>query len=229
MKEQFKNDLQKDPEDLEREADDARENLEGTVDKLMHQLSPKELIDRGIAMVRKTGDVDFIRKVVNRVETNPIPTALAGVGLIWLMTASSSPKSPSVDASEGTRGVAERTREAGHKVAEGARSGLRDARNGYSELLNEQPLLIGALALAAGAALGALLPRTSVENRAMGDWSDKGADAIKEKAEEKLQDLQGTSSPDRAGPSDASAYDTPPPPASPGTGRESGNTHHGTI
>ena len=222
IKEQFKNDLHKDPEDLEREADDARANLEGTVDKLMHQLSPRELIDRGITMVRNTGDINFVRNVINRVESNPVPTALAGVGLIWLMTASSSPTPPS-------HALAERTREAGHKVAEGTRSGLREASNGYSELLNEQPFLIGALALAAGAALGALLPRTSVENRAMGDWSDKGADAIKEKAEEKLQDLQGTSSPDRADPSDASAYDTPPPPASPGTGRESGNTHHGTI
>jgi hypothetical protein len=220
IKEQFKNDLHKDPEDLEREADDARANLEGTVDKLMHQLSPRELIDRGITMVRNTGDINFVRNVINRVESNPVPTALAGVGLIWLMTASSSPRSPS-------HAVAERTREAGHKVAEGARSGLRDARSGYSQLFNEQPLLIGALALAAGAALGALLPRTSTEDRAMGEWSNRGTDALKEKAEEKLQDFQGTSSPDRADRDAASAYDMPP--ASPGTGREPGNTHHGTI
>jgi ElaB/YqjD/DUF883 family membrane-anchored ribosome-binding protein len=222
IKEQFKNDLQKDPADLAREADGARENLEGTVDKLMHQLSPKELIDRGIAMVRNTGDLDFVRNVINRVETNPIPTALAGVGLIWLMTASSSPTPPS-------HALAERTREAGHKVAEGTRSGLREASNGYSELLNEQPFLIGALALAAGAALGALLPRTSVEDRAMGEWSDKGADAIKDKAEEKLQDLQGKPSTDGANFNDAAAYDTPPPPASPGAGGAPDNTYHGTI
>ncbi|MCL7945384.1 DUF3618 domain-containing protein [Marinobacter sp. ATCH36] len=275
-KEQFKNDLKKDPADLEREADGAREDLEGTVDKLMHQLSPTELLNRGISMVRNTGDVDFIRNLVNRVESNPIPTVLAGVSLIWLITASSSPNSSSRGSAERTRDAAERTREAGHKVAEGAsdvmhrvrdsgrhtaenaRSGLRDAREGYTQLLREQPLLVGILAVAAGATLGALLPRTSTEDRVMGDWSDRGTDAIKEKAEEKLQDLQGKASPDSA-----ESYDTPaggmpsakttnkttssstggedapaatgagqsaapPPPASPGSGSDSGKTHGGT-
>lgn len=250
-KEQFKSDLQKDPSDLEREADGARKDLEGTVEKLMHQLSPRELINRGVEMVRNTGDVDFVRNLVNRVESNPIPTVLAGVGLIWLATASSSSKTSSHD-------VARRTREAGHKVAEGAtdamhrvqdggrhtaesaRNGLRSARDGYNQLLTEQPLLIGALAMAAGAALGTLLPKTSTEDRVMGDWSDKGSDAIKEKAEEKLQDLQGKSSSDSSGRDDAPASGddssdgkgpgpsaAPPPPTSPGTARDSGNSHRG--
>ncbi|MFN2361621.1 MAG: DUF3618 domain-containing protein [Marinobacter sp.] len=256
-KEQFKNDLNKDPEDLKREADDAREDLEGTVEKLMHQLSPKELLNRGIEMVQNTGDVDFVRNLVNRVESNPIPTVLAGVSLIWLITASSSPNSSSRGAAERTRDAAERTRDAGHKAAKGARSGLRDAHDGYTHLLSEQPLLVGVLAVAAGAALGALLPRTSTEDRVMGEWSDRGTDAFKERAEEKLQDLQGKASPDSAG-----SYDTPaggmpsakatnkaasgskvgedapagtgpgpsaapPPPASPGSSSDSGKTHGG--
>lgn len=275
-KEQFKNDLKKHPADLEREADSVREDLEGTVDKLMHQLSPTELLNRGISMVRNTGDVDFVRNLVNRVESNPIPTVLAGVGLIWLITASSSPKSSSHSVAERTRDAADRTRVAGHKVAEGAsdvmhkvrdsgrhtaqsaRGGLRDAGKRYTQLLDEQPLLVGVLAVAAGAALGALLPRTSTEDRVMGEWSDRGADAIKEKAEEKLHDLQGKASPDSADSYDApaggmpsakttnktasgatggedapagtgaGASAAPPPPASPGAGRDSGKTHGGT-
>ncbi|KPQ30001.1 MAG: hypothetical protein HLUCCX14_02675 [Marinobacter excellens HL-55] len=122
---------------------------------------------------------------------------------------------------------------------------LSDSKKGLSRLLSavvvfEQPLLIGALAMAAGAALGTLLPKTSTEDRVMGDWSDKGSDAIKEKAEEKLQDLQGKSSSDSSGRDDAppSGDDSsdgkgpgpsaaPPPPTSPGTARDSGNSHRG--
>lgn len=218
-KEQFKNDLHRDPEDLEREADSVREDLEGTVNKLMHQLSPSELINRGISMFRNTGDFDFVRNLVSRVENNPIPTVLAGVSLIWLMSASSQPSASREKLSSATSSLkstshdaAERTREAGHQVAAGAsgvmhrvsdasrhtaesaRTGLRNAREGYTEMLREQPLLVGVLAVAAGAALGALLPRTSAEDRVMGELSDRGADALKEKTEEKLQESQGRAS-----------------------------------
>lgn len=237
-KEQFKSDLQKDPEDLEREADSVREDLEGTVDRLMQQLSPSELLDRGISMLRNTGDYDFVRNLVTRVENNPVPTVLAGVSLIWLMTASKEPsahreklasatsslKSSSHDAAERTReagqqvasgasDVMHRVRDTGRHTAESARTGLRDAREGYTQMLREQPLLVGVLAVAAGAALGALLPRTSTEDRVMGEWSDRGADALKEKTEEQLHKAQGEASPERAGRDDASAHSTPSPKA----------------
>lgn len=284
-KEQFKNDLQRDPEDLEREADSVREDLEGTVDRLMHQLSPSELLDRGISMLRNTGDYDFVRNLIVRVENNPIPTVLAGVSLIWLMTASKEPsahreklasatssfKASSHDAAERTReagqqvasgasDVMQRVRDTGRHTAESARTGLRDAREGYTQMLREQPLLVGVLAVAAGAALGALLPRTSTEDRVLGEWSDRGADTLKEKTEEQLHKVQGEASPESGGRDDASSHSTPSPkatnkgasgvsggggspagagtgqsagkpppePASPGAGRESGNTHRGT-
>ncbi|GGC76796.1 DUF3618 domain-containing protein [Marinobacter halophilus] len=249
-KEQFKNDLQKDPEDLAREADSVREDLEDTVDKLMNQLSPSELLNRGISMFRNTGDFDFVRNLVTRVENNPVPTVLAGVSLIWLMTAS---RQPSVNRGESftdtmgnkagatreklssatsslkssSHDAAERTREAGHQVAAGAsnvmhrvsdagrhtaesaRTGLRDAREGYIKTLREQPLMVGVLAVAAGAALGALLPRTSTEDRVLGEWSDRGAGALKEKTEEKLHEAQGQIAPESEGRADASASNTP--------------------
>lgn len=208
-KEQFKSDLQKDPEDLEREADDVRENLEGTVDKLMHQLSPSELIDQGISFFRSKGDFDFVRNLVRHVENNPVPTVLAGVSLIWLMTASGQSsamsgerlKSTSHDAAEraretgqqvatGASDVMHRVSDASRHTAESARDGLRNARESYTEMLREQPLLVGVLAVAAGAALGALLPRTSAEDRMVGGLSDKGTDTLKEKAQSRLKEEQ---------------------------------------
>lgn len=221
-KEQFKSDLQKHPEDLEREADSAREDLEGTVDKLMHQLSPSELLDKGISFFQNKGDNDFVRSLINRVENNPFPTVLAGVSLIWLMTASN--KSSAHDTAERTRetghqvaaGASDamhRVKDAGRNTAESARGGLRDAREGYTQMLQDQPLLVGALAVAAGAALGALLPRTSAEDRMMGELSDRGADALKARAEEELHEAQGDTAPDSEGRHEVSADSTHSPKA----------------
>lgn len=116
-KEQFKTDLQKEPEELEREADGAREDLEGTVDKLMHQLSPNELLNRGIAFFQNKGDYDFVRNLVIRVENNPIPTVLAGVSLVWLMTASKKPSGQRDKMSSTTSSI----KSSSHDAAERAR------------------------------------------------------------------------------------------------------------
>lgn len=248
-KEQFKTDLKKDPEDLEREADSARAGLEDTIDELMQQLSPAELLNQGISFMRSTGDQAFIRNLTSQVENNPIPAILAGVSLVWLMAASKQPSVHQGDGFASTLGdkagaarerlssatgslkssshdAAERTRETGHQVASGAsdvmhrvtdasrhtvdsaRSGLRSAREGYTHMLREQPLLVGVLAVAAGAALGALMPRTAAEDRVMGEWSDRGADALKEKTEEKLKEEQGKASSESEDRANASASST---------------------
>ncbi len=258
-KEQFKSDLQKDPEDLAREVDGIREDLEGTVDELMQQFSPSELLNRGISLFQSKGNYDFIRNLSSQVENNPIPTVLAGVSLVWLMSASKQPpvhRGESFTDKIGKKAGA--TRETGHRMtagasdamhrvgdasrhtAESARSGLRNAREGYSQMLSEQPLLVGVLAVAAGTALGALLPRTSAEDRMMGEMSDQGVDTLKEKTEEKLKDAQGKAAPESAERDDASAASGPTSPAakpksSPGssagedTPAGSGTTHSNPV
>ncbi|MDJ0388459.1 DUF3618 domain-containing protein [Roseomonas sp. E05] len=62
--------------------------------------------------------------------------------------------------------------------AASARAGmLADrTRGSMTHITQEQPLLFGALGLALGAALGALLPRTETEDRLMGEASDAAAD-----------------------------------------------------
>lgn len=112
----------------------------------------------------------------------------------------------------------DRASDAGQRTVERARSGFRSARDGYNHLLQEQPLVVGALAIAAGAALGALLPRTSAEDRMVGQTSDEQtqnlkqkAEGFKEQAESKVEENlqkqrsatgsaeQGTTSPERSG------------------------------
>ena len=44
--------------------------------------------------------------------------------------------------------------------------------------MHEQPLLLGALGLAAGALIGALLPTTEAEDRLLGDARDKTVKSV---------------------------------------------------
>ena len=82
---------------------------------------------------------------------------------------------------------AQRTvRETSQQFAETARS---SAQSGVSFVLEDQPLLLAAIGLAAGATLGAIIPATPQENRLMGETRDKVADLAGEAAKQKIDQL----------------------------------------
>ncbi|NGX17121.1 hypothetical protein [Wenzhouxiangella sp. XN24] len=58
------------------------------------------------------------------------------------------------------------------------------------QFYREQPLLAGSLGIAIGAALGALVPPTGMEDRIYGDASDRSVDAAKANAAEKYDDVR---------------------------------------
>jgi hypothetical protein len=53
---------------------------------------------------------------------------------------------------------------------------FRQARGGIERFVSENPLMVGVMGLAAGLAIGALLPRTRQEDRAFGRWADEVRD-----------------------------------------------------
>lgn len=53
---------------------------------------------------------------------------------------------------------------------------LRQARGGIERFVSDNPLMVGVMGLAAGLAIGALLPRTRQEDRAFGRWADEVRD-----------------------------------------------------
>jgi hypothetical protein len=57
-------------------------------------------------------------------------------------------------------------------------------------LMDEQPLVVGALAVAAGALIGAALPRTQYENRTLGPVRDRTLEKAKEASEREYQNLR---------------------------------------
>ena len=75
-------------------------------------------------------------------------------------------------AQEGVRAVGSRLREGASAVGEGARRGYDLSREGATRAWQEHPMATGLAAMAAGVALGRLLPRTRRENDTLGPQSD---------------------------------------------------------
>jgi ElaB/YqjD/DUF883 family membrane-anchored ribosome-binding protein len=103
-------------------------------------------------------------------------------------------------AAESTRGAlgskAESLRDSASRAAAATRdrlAGVREqvshateqvgyARQRMDRLLHEQPLMLGAIGLAAGAIIGALLPTTEHEDRWLGDARDRAARSVARKS-----------------------------------------------
>jgi len=269
----------KDSEQLEREVEAQRQQIENRIGEIKDRLSPGQLVDE-LLNFTKDGGQHFAANLGQTVSNNPLPAALLGISLVWLMSGQgpklSTPQqvqpagprgadypyatvsgsmrrvSHAADPSgkwysewedtSGKRYKAE-SNELGHRVSEfiddaGRKFGgfiddtghrvrdfqdeagnrfddamgwashaFHDAQQGVShaidqvahqahnfggaaqhqverttrmatDLFKEQPLVAGALAFAAGAAIGAALPHTDQEDQAIG----KVADQVKGKA-----------------------------------------------
>lgn len=83
--------------------------------------------------------------------------------------------------------IAESAQSAGdraRRLSYAARQRARRARSGFGYMLDEQPLLLGALGLAAGAIAGAALPPTEQEDRTLGPARDRAMERAKQAAAE---------------------------------------------
>lgn len=84
-----------------------------------------------------------------------------------------------VHARERMSGTADSMRQRARSMSSSARYRAYRARSGFSHLLEEQPLLLGAIGLAAGVIAGAALPPTEQEDRAFGPARDRALDRAK--------------------------------------------------
>lgn len=82
--------------ELQREVEQQRSRLENRIDEIQERLSPGQLVDEMLAYT-KGGGGEFLSSLQRNVTANPLPVALLGVSLAWLMAkpATSSEKSSS--------------------------------------------------------------------------------------------------------------------------------------
>ncbi len=264
-----------DPRHLERDLDQTWSRLDGHLSELQQRLSPGQVLDDLMGYFRGSEGADFGRNLLDSVRANPMPAALTGIGVAWLMASRQAPgiaatsvttaRPPAgprgfdqggydamaarvADAERGvTRaqdeadhsysarlddargraiGLARHPQETGESFAQrigdalasaqqavvaGAHD-LRDQAGGAAgsiggaaksiggaatsgtqaagqaggnlvTMLAENPALLGAIGLAAGALLGALLPQSTQEEAALGDIAGQARDTARSLAQ----------------------------------------------
>jgi ElaB/YqjD/DUF883 family membrane-anchored ribosome-binding protein len=70
--------------ELQREIETQRSRVEDTIDQIQDRLSPGQLVDELLAYT-KGGGSEFVSSLQRNVTANPLPVALLGVSLAWLM------------------------------------------------------------------------------------------------------------------------------------------------
>lgn len=217
--------IEKTSAELEHDAEVARAKVSDTADSIRNKMTPGQLIDEFSGMF--TGDGGALTTLKAQVGANPLPVALVGVGLAWLMAGQGGNRS-AVDASTATLKPHDQDHAPDYGGADRGDHGLSDASPGAvskaasmvsgaaetvstkasdaademsskasgmasaaaeqtakataaaTDLLQKEPLVLAALGLALGTAIGALLPRTDFEDEQVGQLSDKIRDQASE-------------------------------------------------
>jgi ElaB/YqjD/DUF883 family membrane-anchored ribosome-binding protein len=212
------------PEELQYDLDRTRADLNATLQAIEQRFSPGQILDQALDYV-KGGPKEYAHNLSEQVKDNPLPVALIGIGIAWLMVGPHAGREEGVEytseglaettgegyqrAQEAMHGMGERMTEKkadfrarmGRRMSEtkerfahasekmrhrreaaGERGGelaehLRErgmgARESFGSLMQEQPMVVGALAVALGALLGAGLPISRREKETMGEASSK--------------------------------------------------------
>jgi Protein of unknown function (DUF3618) len=239
------------PEQIQRDIRRTRTDMSETLDAIRDKFSPGELLDQALGYFKSSNSGDgtgvgeaasqWARNLGDTVKQNPIPVALIGAGLAWLMMGGGSRRTASPGsrphlydahdapvydaydapvsmthgaqehsgglkerAGEMASGVQERMSAAGERVG-GMAASARErvghtadrlwhqarqqggrTQETFNYLRDEQPLVLGALGFALGAALGAGLPPTQREDELMGETRDQVVHRAQELGEEHL-------------------------------------------
>jgi Protein of unknown function (DUF3618) len=76
-------------EQFEREAEETRWQLAGTLEELRDRMTPGRVVDQIVVYARDGPAAEFLRNLGREVRENPMPLVLIGIGIAWLMLASS--------------------------------------------------------------------------------------------------------------------------------------------
>jgi ElaB/YqjD/DUF883 family membrane-anchored ribosome-binding protein len=203
-------------EQLEQEAEATRAEIAASLAELRERMTPGQVVDQAVAYVRDGRAGHFARNLGQQVVANPMPVALIGLGLGWLMmgtdrvtlgarvavkratrdsesdlreTARAAGEAIGAAAEEAYGTAADRTRELAGTIGRSAGAVGTNAASGgknFAEFLRQEPLVLAGIGLALGAVVGAALKVSETEKAFMGKASDAVKEGVADAAEEKL-------------------------------------------
>jgi hypothetical protein len=190
--------------------DRTRDALDRTIDALVGKLTPSQVLGEAVHIFRSGSSTVLGRVMTTaREHPVPATIVAAGLGMIlWERSGGSAPArgyTPDIKAydTEGSgRGGIGRVKDKAQEVAaevgekleevkesvgeearqlkEQARRQVKEAKIGFWQTMDRQPLVVGGIALALGAAVALLVPRTAREDELMGEARER----VKDRAEE---------------------------------------------
>jgi hypothetical protein len=163
--------MSKSSEQLEREAERTRADLSATLDELRGRMTPGQVFDEVMEYAREGTVGDFARNLRRQVGNNPVPAALAGIGLAWLMMSAgrATHRGPSAagttdDWSAGARTIhdvrdnvadaASSVADTARRAVDGVRDTVSDAAGTVKETASAAASRLSETAKVAGAAFG---------------------------------------------------------------------------
>ena len=112
------------------EVESVRSDMDSTLSAIERKLTPGQLVDQGLEYLRTSGANEFVSNLGNSVKQNPMPVALVGVCLAWLMASS---RSGNASSSSQTSGMLRRATDA----TSGAWTGAREQARSTGRTLND--------------------------------------------------------------------------------------------
>ena len=203
------------PTQIMAEIDRTRSEMDQTLTAIEHRLTPGQLVDQGLEYLKNSGAREYATNLGASLKTNPLPATLCGIGLAWLMAVGNKPGQASTDT--GGPGMGEKLQSAKDSMSGGVQSakdamgsgmqsardgvqsakdsltsGMQSARQNWDNVLQDNPLVLGAVGLAIGAVVAALAPRTEAEDKLMGEARDDLVEQAKRAGSEKLEQAKQT-------------------------------------
>jgi ElaB/YqjD/DUF883 family membrane-anchored ribosome-binding protein len=107
---------------LEREAEQTRSQLAQALDELRERITPGQLVDQAVDYAKDSGGGMFVRNLGRQATANPLPIALIGAGVAWLMLSNGRQQSRTASINRAAETAIDRARrtmnEAGAQVGE---------------------------------------------------------------------------------------------------------------
>jgi len=120
------------PSQIMAEINRTREEMDRTLHAIENRLTPGQLVDQGLDYLKNSGAREYATNLGSSVKTNPLPTALVGIGLAWLMAVGNRPQErSSYQSSTGSSsgGIGDRMRSAKDSLT-GSMQSTKDSLTG---------------------------------------------------------------------------------------------------